>query len=240
MTEESTFTIRFNQILHDEMSKIFELHPLPLDQDLKTKQSTKDGKGAVIKSEYLACDKTGGIRIGEMNFADSMSVHFGSVPPGEEYNIPILGFTFAYASKFLIGVLDLHPISRDKEYMDKYIEPLKDVSKKHEWIPRTEGGRREVHDWAKFYDSGYSFYRWCEGKYLSNLEEVFRDYIHVFCDCIKKAPPLTDQETILERNNYMEKYCEDYILKDPGSAPLQNHFGEEWSERFLKEFLFAS
>ena len=41
----------------------------------------------------------------------------------------VFGFTFAYASKFLICVLDLHPLSRDREYMDKYIEPLKDVSK---------------------------------------------------------------------------------------------------------------
>ncbi|MCK5421622.1 MAG: hypothetical protein KAJ08_05635, partial [Deltaproteobacteria bacterium] len=69
MAEDNNFTIRFNQILHEEMSKIFELHPLFLDPDLKTKQSTKEGKGAVIKSEYLECTKTRGIRIGEMNFA---------------------------------------------------------------------------------------------------------------------------------------------------------------------------
>ena len=239
MEENKTFTLRFNQILHEEMGKNFELNPLPLDPDLKIKHSTKEGKRAVIKSEYLGCTKTGGIRMGEMDFAGAMTVHFGSVPPGKEYNFPILGFTFIYASKFLIGVLDLHPISKDKDYMDKYIASLKDVSKKYEWIPKTEGGRRETHDWAKFYDSGYSFYRWCDGKYLPNLEEAFRDYIHVFSDCIRKAEPITDQETIVRRNNYMERYRDDYTYKDPGSAPLQNHFGEEWSERFLKGFLFA-
>ena len=239
MTEDKAFTIRFNKILHEEMSKNFELRPLPLDPDLRIKQSTKEGKGAVLKSEYLACIKTRGIRIGEMNFADAMMVHFGSIPPGKEYNFPILGFTFVYSSKFLIGVLDLHPLSRDREYMNTYIESLKDVSKKYEWIPKAEGGRNEVHEWAKFYDSGYSFYRWCDGKYLPNLEEAFIDYIHIFCDCIRKAEPLADQETILERNSYMEKYCNDYTYKDPGSGPLQHHFGEEWSEKFLKGFLFA-
>jgi len=239
MTEEKNFKINFTRILCEEMSKYFELKPLPLDPDIKIKHSTKEGKGAVLKSEYLGCTKTMGIRMGEMNFADSMMVHFASVPPGKEYNFPILGFTFVYASKYLIGVLDLHPLSKDRGYMDKYIESLKDVSKKYEWIPKTEGGRSEVHDWAKYYDSGYSFYRWCEGKYLPNLEELFRDYIYVFCDCIRKAEPLTDQKAIAERNAYMEKYCDDYIHKDPGSAPLQNHYGEEWAEKFLKSFLFA-
>ncbi len=77
--------------------------------------------------------------MGEMDFAGSMVVHFGSIPPGEEYDFPILGFTFVYASKFLIGVLDLHPLTRDKEYMDKYIEPLKDIPPRYEGIPFAEG-----------------------------------------------------------------------------------------------------
>ena len=240
MPEEKVFKIRFNEILSEEMSKHFTITPLPLDPDLKKKCTDQEGRGAVIESHYLGCQKTSGIRMGEMDFAGSMVVHFGSIPPGEEYDFPILGFTFVYASKFLIGVLDLHPLARDKEYMDKYIEPLKDIPPRYEGIPFAEGGRRETHDWAKIYDSGYSFYRWCDGKYLPNLEEAFKDYITVFCDCIKKAEPLTDEKALLNRKHYMEKYSEDYTYKDPGSAPLQHHFGEEWSERFLKGFLFAT
>jgi hypothetical protein len=238
--EEKVFGIRFNQILSDEMSKHFELTPLPLDPDLKRKCADQEGKGAVIESQFLGCPKTSGIRMGEMDFAGSMTVHFGSVPPGKNYNLPILGFTFVYASKFLIGVLDLHPLSRDTEYLNMFIEPLKDIPPKYENIPFAEGGRREVHDWAKFYDSGYSFYRWCDGRYLPDLEEAFKDYIRVYCECIKKAEPLNDQKEIEHRSSYMEKYTEDYTYKDPGSAPLQHHFGEEWSERFLKGFLFAN
>ena len=239
MTKDKVYALRFNQILHDELSKIFEVEPLPLDPDIKEKRSGKEGKGAVLRNEYYSCTKTRGIRMGEMNFADAMVVHFGNVPPGPEYNFPIFGFTFAYASKFLIAVLDLHPVSKRKEYLDKYIEPLKDISKKYAWIPKTEGGRSEVHEWAKPYDSGYALYRWCEGKYLPDLEEAFKDYISVFCDCIRKSEQLTDQREIAERNTFMENYSRDFIKEDPGSAPLQSHYGEDWSEKFLKEFLFA-
>ena len=177
--------------------------------------------------------------MGEMDFGGSMFVHYGCVPPAKNYDFPILGFDFINASKFLIGVIDLHPISRDEEYMDKYITPLKDVSQKYKWIPKAEGGRSESHEWAKFYDSGFSFYRWCDGKYLPNLEEAFRDYLNVFCDCIRKAEPLTDQEVLSRRDKYMEKYRDDYTKKDPGSAPMKYHFGEDWGERYFINFLFS-
>jgi len=238
MTDEKAFAIRFNEIVIDEMSRHFGLKQLPLAADIALKHS-EEAKGALIRSEHLDCEKTGGIRLGEMDFGGSMTVHFGCVPPGQGYNFPVFGYTFVNASKFLIGVLDLHPVSKDKDYMAAYIEPLKEISKKSERIPAAEGGRTEVHDWAKYYESGYSFYRWCDGQYLPDMEAVFRDYLSVFCDGIKKAWPLTDPKAIDQRNTYLARYCEDYTTKDPGSAPLQHHFGEEWSERYLKGFLFA-
>lgn len=239
MGEEKNFNISFNQILYEEMGKAFELNPLPLDPVFKVKYSDREGEKVYIKSEFFGCSKTGGLRFGEMDFGGSMFVHYGCVPPAENFDFPILGFDFINASKFLIGVIDLHPISKDKEYMDKYVVPLKDVSQKYRWIPKAEGGRSESHEWAKIYNSGYSFYRWCDGKYLPNLEDAFRDYINVFCDCIRKAEPLTDQGLLSRRDKYMEKYRDDYTHKDPGSAPMKHHFGEEWGERYFKDFLFA-
>jgi len=239
MQEGKTFKISFNQILCEEMSKSFELDPLPLDPAFKVKHSDKEGKSVYIKSGYFGCAKTGGLRFGEMDFGGSMFVHYGCVPPAKNYDFPILGFDFINASKFLIGVIDLHPISKDKEYMDKYIAPLKNVSKRYKWIPKSEGGRSESHEWAKIYGSGFSFYRWCDGKYLTDLEEAFRNYVSVFCDCIRKAGPLTNPEFLLRRDKYLEKYRDDYTHKDPGSAPMKHHFGEDWGERYFKEFLFA-
>ena len=239
MEEEKIFSIRFNKILFEVMGSAFELNPLPLEPAFKVKHSTEKSKGAVIKSEYLECPKTGGIRMGEMDYGGSMTVNFGSIPPGKTYNFPIFGFTFVYASKFLIAVLDLHPILQDMEYRERYIEPLRPLSKKYENIPQTEGGRSETHEWAKRYDSGYSLYRWCDGNYLPDIEKAFRDYLCVFCDCIKKAEPVTDQEMLAIREKYMEDYRYDYAYKDPGSSPLKSYFGEEWGERFMKEFLFA-
>ncbi|MBW1825308.1 MAG: hypothetical protein JRI87_12295 [Deltaproteobacteria bacterium] len=127
MEEEKRFEMRFNQILIEEMGKAFELKPLPLDPDLKIKYSEGD-KSVYIKSEYLDCPKTSGIRAGDLDLKGSMLIHFGNVPPASGYDVPILGYTFVYANKCLIVVLDLLPVSRDKEYMDKYIAPLKEVA----------------------------------------------------------------------------------------------------------------
>lgn len=239
MDDEKKYFVRFNQIVREEMSRAFELQELPMNPDFKLKHSTEKSKGAVIKSEHLACPKTGGIRMGEMDYAGSMTVHFGSIPPGKTYDFPIFGFTFVYASKFLIAVLDLHPIAKDRKYMGKYIEPLKKIAGRYSYIPQAEGGRREVHDWAKRYDSGYALYRWCDGDYLPDVEKAFKEYLSVFCDCINKAEPVADQEVLALREKYLEDYRYDYAYKDPGSSPLKSYFGEEWGERFMKEFLFA-
>lgn len=239
MEEENNINIRFNQILHEKMGTRFSLKPLPLDAEFARKYPDNNDKSICLQSELLACTKTAGIRIGSMDFRKSMIVHFGSIPPASGYNFPILGFTFAYANKYLIVVLDLHPVAKEREYMEEYIEPLKDISQKYQWIPKIEGGRSEVHGWAKAYDSGYSLYRWCDRKYLPNIEEAFKDYLDVFCDCIGKAELISDPDALLQRDNYMEKYRYDYATKDPGGAPLKSHFGEEWAERYIKEFLFA-
>jgi len=238
--EEKTVAIRFNEILKEEMGNAFVLQALPLDPDFALKYTNAEDKSVYIKNEFFACPKTGGIRMGAMDFAGSMMVHFGSIQPGADYDFPVFGFTFACASKFLIAVLDLHPVAKDKEYSEKYLASLKSLAEKYAWIPKTEGGRSEVHDWAKKYDSGSALYRWCDPQYLPQIEVAFRDYLQVFCACINKAEPLTDPALRARREQYLKEYRDDYIAYDPGSAPLQHHFGEEWGERYLQEFLFGA
>ncbi len=239
MVNHTGTTIKFNHILHDEMSSFFTLKPLPLAPEFKSKYTDDKDKSVHLTSEYLDCPKTAGVRIGQMDFGESMVVHFGSVPPAENYSIPILGFTFVFASKFLIAVLDLHPVLQTEEYTETYITPLKSLYQKYAWIPKAEGGRSEVHDWAKQYDSGYALYRWCDRQYLVDIENAFRDYVHVFCQYIQKAEPIKDTAMLARRNEYLRQYRYDYAYKDPGSSPLKAHFGEEWGERFMKDFLFA-
>jgi len=238
MEEEKTFTIRFNQILREEMGNLFELKPLPLDPAFKECYSENDAR-VFIKSEYLDCPKTAGIRTGALDLKGSMLIHFGNVPPAGDYDLPILGYTFVYANKCLIVVLDLLPVARNKDYMDNYIAPLQEIPQKYDWIPRVEGSREEVAEWAKPYDSGCSIYRWCDKAYVPDMENAFRDYIHVFCDCITRAEPLHDEGRRDQRNRHMESYINDYLEKDVGGAPLKSHFGKEWGERYMKEFFFS-
>jgi hypothetical protein len=49
--QENVTQIRFNQILCEEMDKVFQLKPLPLDPDYKLKYS-KEGKDVFITSGY--------------------------------------------------------------------------------------------------------------------------------------------------------------------------------------------
>lgn len=237
MGDEKKFEIGFNRILIEEMAKNFELNPLPLAPEFKLNYS--DDKSVCIKSEYSACPKTGGIRSGELDLKGAMTIHFGNVPPGKDYNQPILGYTFVYANKCLIVVLDLLPISKDPQYMNKFIAPLEKVSQKYAGIPRVEGGRSEVAEWAKIFDSGFSIYLWCDGQYIPDMEDAFRDYLRVLCDCINKAERLTDPQLISQRDKHVEKYISVYLENDVGGAPLKSHFGKDWGVRYMRDFFFA-
>ena len=239
MEEEKKDSLRFNEILLEEMGASLALRPLEPPADFKLRYSDKKDTSVYIKSRYLGCDKTAGVRMGEMIFGKTMAVNFGSVPPATGYDIPILGFTFVLADRFLICVLDLHPLSKNSAYMEKYLAPLKSVSEKYQWIPKAEGGRSEVHEWAKAYDSGSALYRWCDGEYLPNVEEAFREYVRIFAACIHKAEPTGDPAALAAHEEYMKQYRYDYAFKDPGANPLKHHFGDDWGERYMSEFLFA-
>ncbi len=239
MEEDKKEIIMFNEILMQEMGRKFELTPLPLDPEFKMKYADKKDKSVYIKSEHLACPKLSGIRTGELDLNGAMLIQFANIMPAKDYDIPILGYTFVYANKCLIIVLDLLPVSRDDEYMKKYILPLKDVKEKYAFIPRVEGSREEVADYAQKYDSGYSIYKWCDKEYMQNMEEAFRDYVRVFCDCINIAEPITDPEIRANRDSLINQYLNDYIEKDVGGAPLRSHFGKEWGESYMKDFFFG-
>jgi len=41
------------------------------------------------------------------------------------------------------------------------------------------------------------------------------------------------------RDKLIKNYIYDYVTNDPGGAPMKMHFGDDWTERYLKDFLFA-
>ncbi len=191
--EEKTLPIRFNEILREEMGKVFEAEAVaPLDPDFTLKYPSEEDKSVCLKREAAGLRQDLRHPHRRHGFCRLHAGALRHVQPGKDYDFPVFGYTFAYSSKFLIAVLDLHPVAKDREYTEKYIAPLQAISQKYAWIPKTEGGRSEVHDWAKKYDSGCALYRWCDPQYVPNVEEAFRDYLRAFCQCIKKAEPLTD------------------------------------------------
>lgn len=230
--------IHFNRILIDELKKYLSLSPKEMPKDLGYKNAAKGAGKTTINSELYACEKTGDVRIGKNIMAESMYVEFGIIPPGEDYDFPIMGFDFVNSKKCLIAVFDFHPLRRDDEYYQTYIAPIEQIFSRYQHIPSVKGGRTEIHDWAKTYDSGFGFYRWCERSYLPQIEQAFREYTCLFSQFIKQAKPIEDPAIKEKRDKFMQQYKEDFILYDPGSGPLKHLFGEEWAERFMRDFLF--
>ena len=82
MPEDTVFTIRFNQILSEEMSRHFALSPLPLDPDLKVKRAKEGDKGAVIESHYLGLPEDERDTYGRNGFCRVNGGALRQCPPG--------------------------------------------------------------------------------------------------------------------------------------------------------------
>ena len=235
---EHELAIHFNPILINEMKKHLSLNLTEMPPDLSHKSAAKGEGEAAIKSALYGCDKTAGVRIGTNIIGGSMYVEFGVIPPGENYDFPILGYDFVNSKKCLIAVFDFHPLRNDDEYYKTYVAPLGKIISRYRNIPTVEGGRTESREWAKFYNSGFGFYRWCERTFIPQVEHAFREYTALFSELIKNATPIEDPDRKKNRDTYMQKYKEDYIANDPGGGPLKHLFGEEWAEEYMGNFLF--
>jgi hypothetical protein len=229
---------RFNLILMNELRKRFSLSALELAPDFRSKQAPKGAGEATIAGQLYACEKTGNVRIGTNTLADSMHVEFGVIPPGEDYDFPIMGFDFVNTNKYLVAIIELHPLRKDEEYRRAYVDPMEETSSRYEHIPWIEGRGRRESDWSRPYRSGFGFYRWCEQSYLSQAEQAFRDYTALFCQFLKDAAPIGDPQRKAERDAYMQRWRKDFVENDPGSGPIRSMFGDEWGEAFMRDFVF--
>ncbi len=230
---------RFNRILMDELRKHFRLSALELAPQFRSKQAPKGAGEATITGQLYACEKTCNVRIRTNVLADSMHVEFGVIPPGEDYDFPIMGFDFVNTNKYLVAITDFHPLRRDAEHRKAYIEPMQDMRSRYEDIPWIEKRRRRESEWAKPYKSGFGFYRWCEQTYVPRVEQAFQDYAALFCELVKGAEPIGDPKRKAKRDEYMQNYRRDFVANDPGSGPIKSMFGEEWGEAFMRDFVFG-
>ena len=177
-------------------------------------------------------------RVTRLDAGEKLQVLNSVAYPNYNKDKPIMGIDLLWFDKRkkLVAVLDFQPLIQEKYYFDKYFNELRDLKNRFPefnnqenmfsynpnqyfspWLLFCKGGINEVNQmlpeiFTSFLDS---YWR------LTSKEN--NTYSHLSLDEIKKL-----------HINY-DKYSQE---KDPAHGLFEGFFGKEWSERFMKEFLF--
>ncbi len=229
----------FNDILIETLEKHFKMkkHELP-DEFAHKKLDQEDGLIEQLSSLYTF-EKVHAVRLGAFNAEGAVYVRNATIWPTDDYDFPVLIYDSAETKRWLFILVDIHPLRRDEDYLKRYTEPLVAINAKYKDIPRVKGSRTELREWTKPYSSGYPFYFRCPKEYEDKVEQGFKEYLDFYIDKIKEATPIEDERRRTEVLEFKQEFKNVYAENDPGGGPYRTFFGEEWTERFLSEFLFS-
>lgn len=223
--------------LETELFHRFDLRPREIPAGLEYNLSDRGRTPATIQSWSYQCPELRKIRYTYMDAGDALQVFNSVIYPAHHYDLPMLGIDFlSFGHVKNLIVLDFQPLFQDDAYLEKYIVPLKRL---HDQYPDLAQGLE-----MKFYDANQYF-----SKYLlfakvtpdvipTRVFAAFQDYLNLYWELMDQAVPLTDpsdRACIVKAQKDYDQYSAD---RDPAHGLFSSHFGNEWAERFLFEFLF--
>ncbi len=223
--------------LRSDLSQRFELEERPIPPGLAQMTSERGRTPATIESWCFQCPELRKIRYTYMDAGETMQVFNCVVYPNYQYDLPFLGIDFlSFGQVKNLVVMDFQPLFQNEAYQAKYIHPLKFL---HEQYPDLAQGLE-----MKFYDANQYF-----SKYLlfakvspevipTRVFAAFQDYLNLYWNMLAKTPPLTKLEDIQRVNQAQKEYDQYSADRDPAHGLFSSHFGSEWANRFLYEFLF--
>ena len=227
----------FLHYLEKEIFTRFELRDREIPPELEYKVSQRGKNPAMIESWCYQCPQYRKIRYTYINAGEMAQIFNSVIYPSYDYDLPLLGIDFlAFGKKKILVVLDFQPLFRTPEYIEKYIEPMREIRDKYNELAQDLP--------MKFYDanqyfSPYLLFAKTDGETVVNrLLPAYEEYIQLYWKLLEKAEPITnpeDRERIAQAQKDYDQYSAE---RDPAAGLFNSYFGAEWSEKFLHEFLF--
>ena len=173
-----------------------------------------------------------------MDAGDRLQVLNSVAYPNEQNDMPIMGIDLLWFEKKqkLVAILDFQPLVQDKEYLDRYFDGLKSLKKCFSEF--NSDMKSNIYDPTKYFSPWALF---CKGGNFE-AENILPKIFSSFLKCYWKNLDLSkanenhieSQEVSLLHIDY-DKYSAE---KDPAHGLFSGFFGKEWSEKYMKEFLF--
>ena len=177
-------------------------------------------------------------RVTRLDAGERLQVLNSVAYPHYQVDMPIMGIDLLWFEKKqkLVAILDFQPLVQDQEYFDRYFHGLKRL--KQYFTLFNSDIKSNIYDPNKYFSPWALF---CKGgNYEANniLPKVFSSFLKCYWENIDlskaKKNKIKSEEVRLLHIDY-DKYSAE---KDPAHGLFSGFFGKEWSDKYLKEFLF--
>ncbi len=227
----------FKEYLEAELFNHFDLRSRPIPAGLEFNRSDRGKIPATIQSWCYQCPQLRKIRYTYIDAGEMAQVFNSVIYPAHNYDLPLLGIDFlSFGKKKILVVLDFQPLFRDRAYLDKYIEPMREIRDKYNEL--AQNLEMKFYDANQYFSKYLLFAKTDAETVVKRLFPAYREYISLYWQMLAAAEPLTAPEDIQRIVKAQKEYDQYSADRDPAHGLFSSYFGSQWSEKFLYEFLF--
>ncbi len=177
-------------------------------------------------------------RVTRLDAGEALQVLNSVAYPSYTNDQPLMGVDLLWFGKRkkLVAVLDFQPLIQDQTYFDRHYQGLKSLQGRFpelssEKTMRTFDPHQYFSPWMLFCRAGLN-------EAAISLPTAFASFL----DCYWQLYNLTLKKPSLISAKEVERLQVDYDIynaeRDPAHGLFSSYFGKEWSDLFLRKFLF--
>ena len=177
-------------------------------------------------------------RVSRLDAGESLQVLNSVAYPSCDREQPLLGIDLLWfgARQKLVAVLDFQPLIQSPEYLAHHLEDLRNL---HEQFPDLSGDEiMRSYDPSRYFSPWLLFCRGTAEQARTSLPNAFSTFLACYWalhDRPQDEVASLSPERIASLQNDYDAYSAE---RDPAHGLFPSHFGKQWSDRFLHEFLF--
>lgn len=227
----------FKEYLEEELFKRFDLQTRPIPPGLEFNVSNKGKATATIQNWCYQCPEFRKIRYSYIDAGEMAQIFNCVIYPNHHYDLPFLGIDFlSFGKKKILVVLDFQPLFSDREYREKYIEPMREI--RNQYSELAQNLEMKFYDANRYFSKYLLFAKTDPETVVERLFPAYQEYIQLYWKILDIAQPLTNPEEIARVIQAQRDYDQYSAERDPAHGLFSSYFGTQWAEKFLYEFLF--
>ena len=214
-------------------------YPIPDGFEQKEAITGKGKRQATVKttSHAFKAPKLRQIRAAHVEGGAALEVLNFVIFPDLNYDLPFFGADLVTLPGGHLIALDMQPLFHNKEYQDKYSEPVLPIFKSYQQDLPWGGDFPE--EAQPFFSPAFLWTRPQETALVeTRVFDAFKDYLSVYLDFVEKAEAVSESEYLQEIQESQLRYLGYRAAKDPARGMFTRLYGEEWTEEYIHGFLF--